>query len=168
MGKPIVEQETGGTVDDDVTQGSSSGTDKENLKPRKETAIAEVRGIRISLSTDSQGRDLPLIPPWSDGFGTQNPLSVQGEMFTLPQSQSDEDRWYQAGPVFQQYQHASTLMIIHSTQASFCHVSQVLDLSVQIGTSLQTFINHLIRVKIRKNIFPLCRISSEIVETEKR
>ena len=40
-----------------------------------------VRGPRISLSTDSQGRDLLLIPPGSDGFGMQEMVD---KVNTLP------------------------------------------------------------------------------------
>ena len=88
----------------DAAQSSGSGTDDGVSKSGNGAAIAEFRGFLISLSTDSQGRDLPLIPTESDGFSMQNLSNTQSEMFTLPQSQSGEDRWNQAGPEFQQGQ----------------------------------------------------------------
>ena len=46
-----------------VTRSSSSATENAEPKTGKEVVLAEVRRHLISLSTDSQGRDLLLIPP---------------------------------------------------------------------------------------------------------
>ena len=55
----------------------SSRTANENAveKSGKEVGLAEVRGLGISLFTDSQGRDLLLILPGSDGFSTPSTFS---------------------------------------------------------------------------------------------
>ena len=91
-----------------VTKGSSEGN-----KSGKEVELVEVRGIRISLSTDSQGRDLSFIPPGSDGFSplikssTLNEFRMQemvDEGNTLPQQSKAEEAWNQAGPGFRQNQ----------------------------------------------------------------
>ena len=55
--------ETGNVAQDVEIDASKSG---------KEVALAFVRGSRIPLSTDSQGRDLLLIPPGSDGSSMLN------------------------------------------------------------------------------------------------
>ena len=73
----------------------------ETPKSGKEVVLAEVRGIRISLSTDSQGRDLSLIPPESDGFSMQE---IVNKVNTLPQQSNAEEAWNQAGPEFQKNQ----------------------------------------------------------------
>lgn len=95
---------------EEVARDSRSETSKSG----KEVELAEVRGIRISLSTDSQGRGLPLIPPVSDGFSsldrfsslnelsTLNEFSTQmvDKVNTLPQQSNIEEAWNQAGPEF--------------------------------------------------------------------
>ena len=60
IGRPTANQEIIGTTDTEVAQSSRSGTNEGVSKS------GEVRGFRISLSTDSKGRNLPLIPPGSD------------------------------------------------------------------------------------------------------
>ena len=98
-----------------VTQSPSSATGSAEPKTGKEVVLAEVRRHRISLSTDSQGRDLLLIPPGYDGhsmsnwFGTPNTINTLPQQKsnvpnTLPQYQNAEEPWYQAGPEFQQGQ----------------------------------------------------------------
>ena len=52
-------------------------------KSGKEDAISGVRGFRILLSTDSQGRDLLLIPPGSDGSSTPIKFSTQVKSFAM-------------------------------------------------------------------------------------
>ena len=91
-----------------MAQSSRSETNEGMSKSGKNAAITEVRGFRISLSTDSQGGDLPLIPPGSDGSSTQKEVSVQklsstqDKMYTLPQGQPAEEDWNKVGPEFQQ------------------------------------------------------------------
>ena len=87
IGRPTANQEMIGTTEAEVSQSLSSEVVKEVSKSGKETIIAEVRGFRILLSTDSQGRDLPLIPLGSDGFCIQNLSGIRDQMHTLPQSQ---------------------------------------------------------------------------------
>ena len=98
-----------------ATQSSISATESVEPKTVKEVVLAEVRGIRISLSTDSQGRDLLLIPPGSDRYSTPNRFGTPSEMNTLPQQKSKvlntlpqyqnaEGAWHQAGPEFRQGQ----------------------------------------------------------------
>ena len=70
-------------------------------KTGKEIVHAEVRRHRISLSNDSQGRDLSLIPPGFDGHSMLKSLPQQ---ITLPQIQSTEEAWHRAGPEFRQGQ----------------------------------------------------------------
>ena len=97
-----------------VTQDQGSDVLDAELKSGKEVVIAEVRRHRISLSNDSQGRDLSLIPPGFDGHSTHklmlrevntlpqqtvfNTLPQQVMFNTLPQCLSTEEAWYQAGP----------------------------------------------------------------------
>ena len=92
-----------------VAQDSKSETSKSG----KEVALALVRGSRIPLSSDSQGRDLSLIPPGSDGFSSLNKLnslsefSMQGmvdKVNTLPQHSTAKEAWNQVGPEFQRCQ----------------------------------------------------------------
>ena len=95
-----------------VTQDSSSTPQSVEPKTGKEVVFAEVRRHRISLSDDSQGRDLTLIPPGYDGHSMLNTLPHQttvpqprGNMLnTLPQYQSTEEAWYRTGPEFQRDQ----------------------------------------------------------------
>ena len=81
-----------------VTQSSSPAVRTVESKTGKEVVFAEVRRHRISLSNDSQGRVMPLIPPGYDGHSMLSTLN------TLPQYQSIEEAWHQAGPEFQQGQ----------------------------------------------------------------
>ena len=107
-----------------VIQSSSSAIENAEPKTGKEVVFAEVRRHHISLSDDSQGRDLSLIPPGSDGHSTLNthsmlnrgnmsntlpqlstlPQQESGVLNTLPQCQSTEEAWYQTGPEFRQGQ----------------------------------------------------------------
>ena len=59
---PVVSDQ-GVTTEVAITQNSSSAVADAGPKTGKEVVIAEVRRHRISLSNDSQGRDLSLIPP---------------------------------------------------------------------------------------------------------
>ena len=90
-----------------VIQSSSSATEGAEPKTGKEVVLAEVQRHCISLSNDSQGRDLLLIPPGSDGHSMPNRVSMQSEINTLPQQksnvlntlpqyQSAEEAWYRA------------------------------------------------------------------------
>ena len=91
----------------EAVQNPNDEADTVSLKSGKESAIAEVRGFRISLSTDSQGRYLSLIPPGSDGLSTPNMFSMTNDSDRKkapPQSQAAEGDWYKAGPEFQQGQ----------------------------------------------------------------
>ena len=54
------------------TQSSSSATGNAEPKTGKGVVLAEVRRHRISLSDDSQGRGLSLIPPGSNGHSMPN------------------------------------------------------------------------------------------------
>ena len=60
-----------------VTQDSSSTPQSVEPKNGKEVVFAEVRRHRISLSDDSQGRDLTLIPPGYDGHSMLNTLRTK-------------------------------------------------------------------------------------------
>ena len=104
-----------------VTQSLSPAVQPVEPKTGKEVVFAEVRRHRISLSDDSQGRFVSLIPPEYDGQSMQsmpNTLPQQptlpqqvmipqlgSHMFnTLPQYQSAEEAWYRIGPKFQRGQ----------------------------------------------------------------
>ena len=127
---------------EDVARDSRSETSKSG----KEVELVEVRGIRSSLSTDSQGRDLPLIPPGYDGFSSQNRLNALNEFSEqikvdkvnkLPQQSRAEEAWNQAGPEFQ-LKHVSTLMVTLLMQELSCRITSVLDFLVHSCTPQQT------------------------------
>ena len=126
--RPTANQEMIGTTETEVSQSLSSEVVKEVSKSGKETIIAEVRGFRILLSTDSQGRDLPLIPLGSDGFSIQNLSGIRDQMHTLPQSQHAEDDWYKVGPEFQHGQARFCTYDISFYAGVVLCVSHVLDL----------------------------------------
>ena len=103
--------ENGADVVSAVTQNPSSVIESAELKTGKEVVFAEVRRHRISVSDDSQGRDLSLIPPGFDGLsmltkvGRVNtrphlPQQKSATLNTLPQYLSTEEAWNQAGPEF--------------------------------------------------------------------
>ena len=99
-----------------VPQNPSPAIGNAEPKTGKEVVFAEVSRHRISLSDDSQGRDLSLVPPGSDGLGMLTKVSMlntlphqvtlpqQGShtLNTLPQYQSTEEAWNQAGPEFRE------------------------------------------------------------------
>ena len=101
-----------------VAQSTDSAVGNADPKTGKEVVFAEVRRLRSSLSDDSQGRDLSLIPPGFDGFSMLTKVSMPNTLphrvtlpqhessvlNTLPQYQSTEEAWHQAGPEFQQGQ----------------------------------------------------------------
>ena len=72
----------GAAVSNAETRSSRSAIGNAEQKTGKEVILAEVRGQRIPLSTDSHGRDLLLIPPGSDGF---NPQEMVNTINTLSQ-----------------------------------------------------------------------------------
>ena len=129
----------------DLTRGQEPWVIR-GFKTGKEAAPADVRGFPPfftdvrgfpPLSTDSQGRDLSLIPPGSDGLVRKQCSAYKTTCFriinTLNMIGTD------LGQHSRLEKHASALTIIHSTQASSCLGIQVLDLSVQLGTTPQTF-----------------------------
>ena len=115
---PAANSEWAGATNSGAVQSSESENGKEREKSGKEVALGfqgfhisafifSVRGFHVSLSTDSQGRDLLLIPPGSNGFSTQRKSSsheMVNDISTLPQYQKAEGAWNRAGPKFQQSQ----------------------------------------------------------------
>ena len=113
---------TNGDVADalNVEVQSSVPTDGD-IKPKTGKAVvtAEVIRHRISLSDDSQGRYLSLIPP---GYDEHSMLKLLPQQITLPQQQSTEEAWHQAVQSFDKVKHASALMVIHLMQESSCRI----------------------------------------------
>ena len=108
---PASNEEGAGATELGVAVSSEKGIESEKVKSGKEVALALVRGSRIPLSTDSQGRNLLIIPPRSDGFSPLNKSSMLNEFSVqitvdkvnmLPQQLRIEEVWDQAGPEFQQ------------------------------------------------------------------
>ena len=114
-----------------VAQSSGSAVESVAPKTGKEVVFAEVSRHRISLSDDSQGRDLSLIPPGYDGHSMLNMLPHQT---TLPQQESTRSSRFhnikapkkpgtKLAVSFDKVKHASALIVIRSMQESSCRIA---------------------------------------------